>query len=299
MVETSLLRHFIAVARFSGFTRAAEELHTSQSVVSRAVQRLEEEIGAPLFERTSRNVSLTPAGEAFLAEAVAITDRLAVAKNNARRIGLGEAARLVVGICPSTETDAPQVARGILAFRSAWPNLDLQLRATNSGVQPEALRAAEIDVGIMRLRRPDPDTLASEVIARTPLRVAIPAVWKLGRTRLRLEELADRPWIFPNPLVAPSIHGRLLEVCRTCGFEPKVAAVVEDVMAARILVACGLGAAFTHERLGDHREGYDVAELENVPGIFDAVTLATWPLSSSTLQIEDLVRHIIDARQPT
>lgn len=295
MVETSLLRHFITVVQSGGFTRAAEQLNTNQSVVSRAVRRLEEEIGAPLLERTSRSVSLTPAGEAFLAEAVAITDRLAVAKSNARRIGQGEAARLVVGICPSAETEAPQIARGLLAFRKAWPHLDLELRVTNSGDQPDALKTAQIDLGVMRLRLTDRETFEFEPIAQIPLRVAIPTVWGLNRTRVRLDELADRPWIFPNPQLVPSRYDRLVQVCRTFGFEPKVAAVVEDVMAARIMTACGLGASFTYEGLGNAREGYEVAALEDMPEMFDAVTSAAWPAQSGAHHLRELVRCIVEA----
>ena len=295
MAEISLLRHFITVVQSGGFTRAAEKLNTNQSVVSRAVRRLEEEVGAPLLERTSRNVSLTPAGEAFFAEALAITERLAVAKSNARSIGQGETARLTVGVCPSAETEAPQIARGLLAFRSAWPNVDLQLRATNSGKQPQALKSAEIDLGIMRLKRPDRAVLDWQLISRTPLRVAIPTVWRLGRERLRLDELRDRPWILPNPQVASPIYEKLLEVCRTFHFEPKVAATVEDVMAARIMTACGLGASFTYEKLGAGREGYEVVALEDVPSMFDAETLAAWAVNSASVHVRELVRCIVEA----
>src|SRR5579871_6668363 len=150
MVEVSLLKHFITVAQTGSFTRAAEILNTNQSVVSRAIKRVEEEIGSPLFERTTRNVRLTPAGEAFLSEALSVIDRLAVATSNARRIGRGEVARLKIGICPSTVVETPQISRGLQRFRDMWPKVELELELTIGNVQCEQLRAAEIDVGIMR-----------------------------------------------------------------------------------------------------------------------------------------------------
>lgn len=69
MIETRLLRQFIAVAEELNFRRAAERLHMAQPPLSQAILRLEEMLGYPVFERTNRKVSLTPAGTAFLATA--------------------------------------------------------------------------------------------------------------------------------------------------------------------------------------------------------------------------------------
>ena len=69
MIETRLLRQFIAVGEELNFRRAAERLHMAQPPLSQAILRLEEALGYPVFERTNRKVSLTPAGDAFLATA--------------------------------------------------------------------------------------------------------------------------------------------------------------------------------------------------------------------------------------
>ena len=66
MIETRLLRQFIAVAEELHFNRAAQRLHMAQPPLSQAIQRLEAQVGAPLLARTNRSVALTPAGAAFL-----------------------------------------------------------------------------------------------------------------------------------------------------------------------------------------------------------------------------------------
>ncbi|KAG1253209.1 hypothetical protein G6F65_017566 [Rhizopus arrhizus] len=83
MIETRLLRQFVAVAETLHFNRAAERLHMAQPPLSQAIRRLEGEIGATLFERTNRSVALTPAGAAFLESARRILDALEEGVENA------------------------------------------------------------------------------------------------------------------------------------------------------------------------------------------------------------------------
>ena len=116
MLELSLLKHFIAVGRTGSFTRAAELLNASQSVVSRSVKRLEDQVGAVLLKRSTRTVKLTEAGETLLTEAEAIVGRLTAAAENVRRIGQGASAKLRIGVCVSTAAETSTIARGFQAF---------------------------------------------------------------------------------------------------------------------------------------------------------------------------------------
>jgi DNA-binding transcriptional LysR family regulator len=299
MIEFSLLKHFIAVAQTGSFTRASEQLHSTQSVVSRSVKRLEDEIGTELLARTTRNVNVTPAGEAFLAEAISIVNRLAVARSHAKRIGRGETANLRVGVCPSTESDSPRIWRGLAGFRQAWPLVDLELKTTLSPLQVLALRAAEMDVGILRPGDGDRTGLEWRVIARAELMVAIPRVWNMRKTQIRLDELRDKPWIMPNPKIAPARFDRLVNLCREYGFEPNIAGLAEDLITSRIMIGCGLGAAFVNVSMPHDREEYEVVPLKKLPAGWAAETIVAWAAGSNSVQIDELVRRIMEAGAAT
>src|SRR3954465_13308403 len=88
-METRQLRYFVAVAETRHFGRAAEALRIAQSPLSQAIRQLESQLGAPLFERTTRRVDLTAAGEALLPEAVRILASLDAARDQVGRVAAG------------------------------------------------------------------------------------------------------------------------------------------------------------------------------------------------------------------
>ena len=175
MTRLTALSHFAAVARTASFTLAAKEVHASQSVVSRSVLRLEDEVGTSLFERSTRSVVLTPAGRALFADATQILDKMAVATDNARRIGQGEIAEIRIGICPTTET--PRIVQGLGRFREQWPDVGLRLSAIMSNLQLDALRSSTIDVGIMQWDGSRLEKLEQRTLDRYAMAVAVPRAW--------------------------------------------------------------------------------------------------------------------------
>ncbi|MGH3375334.1 MAG: LysR family transcriptional regulator, partial [Actinoallomurus sp.] len=90
-VETRELTYFVTVAEELSFTRAAERLQIAQPPLSRAIQRLERRMGVRLLERTSRSVTLTPAGEVLLREGRRALDATAAAVRRAQRAGRADA----------------------------------------------------------------------------------------------------------------------------------------------------------------------------------------------------------------
>jgi DNA-binding transcriptional LysR family regulator len=96
-VEIRHLQYFLAVAETQHFGRAAERLHMAQSPLSQAIRQLESHVGAKLFDRTTRRVELTPAGEALLTDARRILDAVDTARTRVALVGSGSTGMLRVG----------------------------------------------------------------------------------------------------------------------------------------------------------------------------------------------------------
>lgn len=295
MIEISSLQHFVAVAQTGSFTRAAEEAGSSQSVISRSVQRLEDQVGTRLIARTTRSVTLTPAGAAMLADALVILSRLAIAADNARRIGSGSLAEIRIGVCPSAES--AELARGIMNFRKMWPDLKIQVQAIMGNEQPAALRSSSIDVGILQGGEMYFEDLELRVLANFGLVVAVPTIWGISPQKsIRLVELRDRPWLMPGHRIAGPVHDAFMEQCRSAGFEPNVVGIADDPVSARIMIACGMGAAFFHDKgWHDDRGAITILRFEDRQTVPPAQTVVAWPVGSDAPQILDFVEHMTRA----
>ncbi|MER7872338.1 LysR family transcriptional regulator [Streptomyces solisilvae] len=148
-MELQQMRYVVAVAETNSFTRAAERCLVVQSALSHQIARLEKELGARLFERTSRRVSLTPAGEAFLPAARQCLD---AAERAAAEVAaaVGEVrGRLAVGLIPTvTAVDIPGALRD---FRERYPHVRIRLRVGASDDLVEQVKEGAIDVAFLGL----------------------------------------------------------------------------------------------------------------------------------------------------
>src|SRR5689334_4801027 len=148
-MELQQMRYVIAVAETNSFTRAAERCLVVQSALSHQIARLERELGAKLFERTSRRVRLTPAGTAFLPAARQCLD---AAERAAAEVtaAVGEVrGRLAVGLIPTVAAvDIPGALRD---FRERYPHVRVSLRAGASEDLVEQVRQGGIEVAFLGL----------------------------------------------------------------------------------------------------------------------------------------------------
>ena len=148
-MEIRHLQYFVAVAETRHFGQAAERLHMAQSPLSQAIRQLESQVGATLFDRTTRRVELTPAGEAFLRDARRILDAVEAAQNRVRLIGDGRAGLLRVGATGlAAFRHLPRLAR--IAAREL-PGLVLRFRPDLlTPAQELALEEDRIDLAVLR-----------------------------------------------------------------------------------------------------------------------------------------------------
>jgi DNA-binding transcriptional LysR family regulator len=193
-VELRTLRYFVAVAEELHFGRAATRLHLSQPPLSRAIKRLEADVGASLLTRSPTGVALTPAGAVLLDEARDLLDRADRARERVR--AAAGAATLTVGIL-GDGTD-PGMTRLAAAYRRRHPGVDIRVRDTDLTDPTCGLRAGLVDVALTRAPF-DETALTVRVLRADPVGVVLRADDPLARrTRLRLADLDDRRWFrFP------------------------------------------------------------------------------------------------------
>jgi DNA-binding transcriptional LysR family regulator len=179
-IELRHLRYFVTLAEELHFGRAAARLGIAQPPLSQQIQRLELVLGTRLFERTSRKVQLTDAGQALLVEARRVLMAAETAVEAARRAGRGESGELRVAFAATVMfLDLPRIIR---EFRSRFPAVHLDLREMPTGPQLTALRQGDIDIGFVREPREDP-ALEIVTVMREPLRIAVNSGTRSRRDR--------------------------------------------------------------------------------------------------------------------
>jgi len=219
MPELRHLRYFIAVAEELNFSRAARRLRMAQPPLSVAIRQLEDEIGASLFERTSREVKLTEAGEALLVGArrtLAEADAAVVA---ARRAAAGELGHLNVGHSWSARVEVLPVLGQ--AFDNRYPDVELVTEEMWNARMLPSLRSGTIDVAVSICPEISAD-FSYERIRSEPVIALISSDHELaGEESVRLEALADEDFLlFPRDF-APRLYDFFMSLCRSAGFEPK------------------------------------------------------------------------------
>ncbi|MCX5124547.1 LysR substrate-binding domain-containing protein [Streptomyces sp. NBC_00347] len=194
-MELRTLRYFVAVAEELHFGRAATRLHMSQPPLSRAIKRLEGDVGALLFARSPTGVTLTAVGAVLLDEARALLDH--ADRVRARVSAAAGGATLTVGIL-GDGTD-PGVSRLAAAYRRAHPGIDIRIRETDLTDPTCGLRTGLVDVALTRAPF-DETALTVRTLRTDPVGVVLRADDPLARReRLRLADLSDRRWFrFPQ-----------------------------------------------------------------------------------------------------
>jgi len=235
------LKYFVAVAEELHFGRAAARLHMAQPPLSQQIRSLEEELGATLFERSTRSVKLTRAGEILLPEARRLTaDADALARLMAEHRS-GVTGELRVGFVDSASYSVmPEFLR---AYRERWPGIRFELHTMTSDIQQAALLAGELDVGIARTRSSSVD-IAHTVILEERLFLAVATSHPLAKRKsVRLASLSDEAFLGFNRSASPMLSAEVatLLAAANINYEPIIEA--EEYTTIIGLVAAGEGIA--------------------------------------------------------
>ena len=180
------LRYFTKLAEVLNFHRAAEQLNISQPPLTVAIRRLEEELGAVLFDRGPRGVRLTEAGMAALAPARAALAGAELVREAVRLGARGETGRLTVGFVGSAISE--RLPRIIPLFRQRFPLVELVLQEMTSVEIAQSLDARQLDVGLVRLPIMSRAPLDIQIVESDVLAAALP----VGPSAWPAQ--VDRPW---------------------------------------------------------------------------------------------------------
>jgi DNA-binding transcriptional LysR family regulator len=244
-VEIRQLRYFVAVAETRHFGQAAERLHMAQSPLSQAIRQLESQVGATLFNRTTRRVELTAAGEAFLRDAQQILDSVEAAEARVQLIAAGSTGLLRVGTTGlAAFSQLPRLAR--IATREL-PGLVLRFRPDLlTPAQELALEEDRIDLAVLRppLRRVG---LSSRLITRERLVLAVGETHPLAVGEpVGLTDLCDQDFVVygdPDSVV----NAAVTHACLAAGFLPRRTHEAAETSIMLTVVAAGLGLALLPE----------------------------------------------------
>lgn len=235
------LRGFLAVAEELHFGRAATRLKMTQPPLSRQIQKLERAVGAQLLERDNRRVTLTAAGEVFLAEARRLLSLADTAPELARRVSSGSHGVVRIGFTAASTYGT--LGRLLDVVERALPDIGLDLHEMVTREQVAALLNEEIDLG---LARPpfDADMFGSRLLHREALLVAVPAghrLSQLGRDAVAAD-LAAEPVVMHSPTRARYFYDLVVSLVPTAS--QNAVHTVSQVLTMLWLVAAGRGIAF-------------------------------------------------------
>jgi len=302
-METETLRWFKLVADGATVTEVSDLEPVTQSGVSRALARLEAEVGTPLLHRSGRTLQPTPAGEVFRPYVDAMMAQL--------KDGLAAVAQFV---SPDTGTVAVAFQQSlgswlvpdlVRSFRGIHPGVRFSLTQAHDELHGLPLNggSADLELGTRRFRvgseatRPGDLAVWTRQIGVEPLRLALPQDHRLAvRPEISLADVAAEPFIGLRPTSALRVLGD--DLCAQAGFRPSVVFEGGDLSIVRGLVAAGLGIAIVPAPRAGTMEAAPGPVL--YPKITDegaqrAIYL-TWPASQPLLPAADLFRkHVIRA----
>jgi DNA-binding transcriptional LysR family regulator len=193
-MEMQQVRYFVTLAQVLNFTRAAEQCNVSQPALTRAIQQLEQELGGPLFHRERGNTHLSELGRVMQPYLAAIHDQSRAAKAHAKAASQLEKATLTIGaMC----TIGPQlVADLIIRFRTAHPDVDLDIVDGGAPRMIEQLEKGELEIAIVGIPDALPETLHKLPIFEERFVILLPPNHRLCASNpIRAAELHEEPYV--------------------------------------------------------------------------------------------------------
>jgi DNA-binding transcriptional LysR family regulator len=242
LIDVQRLRVLRTVAEHGSFSQAAAALHLTPSAVSQHVAALERSLGSQVVVRSTRGVTLTPAGRIMVGAAESVAAELAHAQQQVDRLGGG---RTQITIASFTSGGRLLLPGALARLTTAHPDTVVHVREAEPEDSLPLVRQGAVDLalayhfdGPLPGRLGPASSLAWTALLEDPLHVVLPDAHPLaGRESLDIAELAAEPWV----LGCLKTETYLRRYAERAGFDPEVRSTTTDYFFARSLVAAGLG----------------------------------------------------------
>jgi LysR family transcriptional activator of glutamate synthase operon len=238
-MELRQLKYVEAVARHRHFTHAAEELHVAQSALSHQIRRLEAELGTELFERTSRRVAATEAGEAVAARARRVLAEVDGARDEIDELRGVIRGRVSIGaLLTAGEIDVPRL---VARFSESHPGIEVGFREGTAGDMLRYLAEDEVDAAFAMLAGDPPDDLVVEPMSEDELVAVFAPGAAPAKRSVRAADLKRAPIVAPRS--GSAIKQALDEYFARAGEPLRVSLESGEPFLLRCMVAGGFGVA--------------------------------------------------------
>lgn len=271
-MELHQLEYVLAVAKYNGFTRAAEEIKTSQSSLSQQISKLENELGVSLFARTTRSVQLTPAGKEFITHARQIMSTINEAQRCISEYASFEKGHLLLGIIPII--GHYRIPNLMASFKKNFPRVTLSLLEDQDDELYGMLRSSKIDAAFVHHAVTDSRLKLYPIVTDQMVVVTSEHHPFAGCKSVALKNLKYENIILPPP--SSGHHIDFCNACRSAGFEPNILITCSSVKTI-------LG--FVREELGIAVLSSDVAAMDWERGIR---TISLTPIIKQNLYLTTL-----------
>ena len=256
------LEYFIALAEELHFGRAAERLGMAQPPLSRQIKQIEEDLGALLFNRGRKAITLTQAGERLHRRGIALLAEFNDIKLEVRRIGQGADGRLRIGFIGSaTYGLMPNILK---SFRASYPEVNLSLIPMNNARLHRSLIRREIDIAIARPALEDAEIITRK-LGDEPMVLAVPDTLDLPAGPVDLHTLHNERFVLYPEFPRPSFADFVISACADLRVEIARRLFTMDFQTAIALVSVGEGVAIVPASVGSvQRNGVRYCDIANM-----------------------------------
>src|SRR5258706_13685463 len=262
-MELRQLRYFCAVAETGSFSRAAEQTHVSQPSLSQQILKLEDELGARLFDRLSRSVRLTELGKTFLPRARTVLRELEAAKDDVveRKDFIG--GPVTVGIIP---TVGPYFLPPVLtSFSRKFPQVRFTVVEEITPALLDRLRAGAIDVAILALPIRGHEFETAPLLSER-LFAALPRSHRLGKRRsLFLKDLRSEPFLLLRD--GHCFRDTAVAACDRARLHPQVVFESGQFSSILSMVSAGMGVSIVPEMAVEKKSGCRFVRIEDAEAL--------------------------------